>query len=549
MTDRPMAKTRSSLIALALLAAVAATWGGGGAAYARRRREPQPVRNRLALRATPLPKPPTIDGRLAEGEWDHATSVALGLDLDAAQPITDGVVWKLAWDANTLYLAARTPLKFPTPLPGVKARDEDDVYQITMRSHSAHGRLDLRVGRDGVRSAVSDLFGVKDPNDEPPVRADAAVAERDGQLVLELAVPMTTLAHANRQRPGQVWRVRAVREYPGGAAVSMLCDRGAETDNWPTVTLAAGAVKARLEADGESLAAGRAEVSARLTALGKPVEGRFQAVLYRAGQWVGQAVTPIALDANATGEVSTRPDVDERLDPKASGECMATVSLASAAAGGEVFSLRLTWDADRMAPVVSGASRRWQNAPNRESAGRIEGRRGVRLVHTIEYDRGLRHGAERVYDANGNLRLLVPWQRGIIHGQRLVYHGDGQLMMSTPYSAGVADGNATRYDEKGRVVRTVGYRHGLRSGERVDWHVRRPERIAPYQQGLLDGVVRDYWDNGKLKMERPFREDILHGIEKHYNREGKLVDSRYWWNGERVSRRRYQAYAAGAAAE
>mgnify|MGYP006274180043 CR=1 FL=1 len=176
-----------------------------------------------------------------------------------------------------------------------------------------------------------------------------------------------------------------------------------------------------------------------------------------------------------------------------------------------------------------------------------------RLVRITRYENGVRHGLSVDYYARRPKRV-IPLRDGEIEGTLLDYNWDGRLIEKTPYEEGMAPGMiplapasapkggtrefdeekglATWRDEEGRVVQTAEYREGVPDGRCVVYWPRRVKREVPYENGLINGTVVDYWENGNVRKKRPFKKDILHGMEKHFAQNGEVTLTRHWKDGE-----------------
>ena len=56
---------------------------------------------------------------------------------------------------------------------------------------------------------------------------------------------------------------------------------------------------------------------------------------------------------------------------------------------------------------------------------------------------------------------------------------------------------------------------------------------TPYKNGRINGVGKDYFLNGNIRSEIPFKNDKIHGIQKYYNENGKLWYEIPFKNGEK----------------
>ncbi len=213
-----------------------------------------------------------------------------------------------------------------------------------------------------------------------------------------------------------------------------------------------------------------------------------------------------------------------------------------------------------------------------------------RLVRTTPFEDGYKHGTMEEYYPRRPKRT-IPVRNGLIHGVVKEYDWEGRLVCKTPYREGLRHGveevrpdmsrplewekvhwregekvsrerwelttrpagdggrqeaaspdePGTRDAEQPRTGPSPETVDGVDDGEKIEYWPRRLKRSAPYSRGKVDGEVRDCWENGQLKMSRPFDSDLMHGVEKHYDRDGELTQTRYWWKGDMVSAAEYRA--------
>ncbi len=66
-----------------------------------------------------------------------------------------------------------------------------------------------------------------------------------------------------------------------------------------------------------------------------------------------------------------------------------------------------------------------------------------------------------------------------------------------------------------------------------------PSGEYPCRKGLLHGVVREWWDNGRQSTETHFANGKRHGSNKYWNREGRLTKEQIYDQGRSVSEQRF----------
>lgn len=165
------------------------------------------------------------------------------------------------------------------------------------------------------------------------------------------------------------------------------------------------------------------------------------------------------------------------------------------------------------------------------------------VLKTVTWKHGVKHGPEKHW-ATANrkryARTVIPWKDGKVDGVRRTYFPNGQVMVEVTYDNGVPVGHSTTYDQQGRVVRKTQFKDGLRHGERVDFFPPQVRRRIPMKHGEVHGVVKEFDKQGNLVREIPFQHDLQHGVEKTYNNNGEVKETRYWLEGNPVSEREYR---------
>ncbi len=514
--------------------------------------------------------PVTVDGRFADGEWDRAAAVAAAVDGETGGLSPHDVTWRFAWDADYLYVSARTPLLAGETL-GTKSpsnsRPPAAVAPLTDdETPPSGGAFEVRIVRgDGKASlrAMLSSAGVA-VRCEAPDRADdaplpavlAAAGARGGALEIEFAIPLTDLGLGRGNRRGDSWGVLVQRHFGGAHPGSALlpCDvfalRSARNDarfyprlslrdDWtavsaavPTPALVAGQPASSLTLQSPPHVAASANVRMRL------LRGGMQVGLHEA------KVQCAAKGGSAQWTEHIQPDRPGEGDFPGESRFDLTVTDGRT----ELFHTHLTYDPLAMAAEGSPAPAKTgqptaakTGQPAAAKTGSPAGAKGA-LQSTVPRDaQHRRSGTQRICASDGTLLLEIPWDKGVLHGLRRAYRPDGSLLAETPYENGLPSGRALRYDPEGRVVASLDYVRGIADGRRLAFWPRRVQRTAPYDRGRLSGDVKDFWDNGQRKSVRPFRDDLLHGIETQYDETGKPTQTRYWWEGDLVSESEYAA--------
>ncbi len=164
-------------------------------------------------------------------------------------------------------------------------------------------------------------------------------------------------------------------------------------------------------------------------------------------------------------------------------------------------------------------------------------------LSTVTWVNGRKQGPERVYNVHPRyLKTEVPWVNGQIQGTRRTFHPDGKPASTTSYVKGRPHGVATTLSADGTLMRECTLKNGKRDGTLTDYwpETGKPRRTLVYAQGKVIGSVKQYYENGKLKSDVPFKDDVMHGEEKRFEDDGKPMKSRYWLNGDLASKTEFE---------
>jgi antitoxin component YwqK of YwqJK toxin-antitoxin module len=159
----------------------------------------------------------------------------------------------------------------------------------------------------------------------------------------------------------------------------------------------------------------------------------------------------------------------------------------------------------------------------------------------IPWKNGVRQGTEKEY-AGTALLAEIPWENGKMHGLRKTLFPNGNLQGETTYVDGVANGPTRLWDKDGQLLSEGNLKGGQRDGRFVEYWpgTKQPSRTLHYKDGVTHGLVSEYYKSGKLKRERAFRNEAPHGEDRLYNEDGTIAETRYWFDGDPVTKEEFK---------
>ncbi|MDA0841227.1 MAG: toxin-antitoxin system YwqK family antitoxin [Planctomycetota bacterium] len=181
------------------------------------------------------------------------------------------------------------------------------------------------------------------------------------------------------------------------------------------------------------------------------------------------------------------------------------------------------------------------------TVGRIVVYREVPWVH------GVRHGIEREYKKENMWKpeaqviAEIPWKDGKMHGLRKGFYPDGKPESETQYVEGTANGPTRLWDQNGNLTSEGVMKDGQRDGQFTEYWpgTTQPSRIIHFKAGVTHGLVKEFYSNGKLKRERSFKDEAAHGEDRIYDEAGEVTHTRYWWDGDIVSKEEFEKRSKG----
>ena len=131
---------------------------------------------------------------------------------------------------------------------------------------------------------------------------------------------------------------------------------------------------------------------------------------------------------------------------------------------------------------------------------------------TVYYEKGSKHPLQGEYRIIRGLdEERVKLSDGIIDGDYRRYR-DGVLRESGIYAKGKRNGTFTEY-----------YQDGVT-----------PRKETPMQQGKIDGTVKTYFRNGKIEIEKEYRQSVESGRERRFDsKAGEQIFESHYIDGKK----------------
>ena len=138
---------------------------------------------------------------------------------------------------------------------------------------------------------------------------------------------------------------------------------------------------------------------------------------------------------------------------------------------------------------------------------------------------------------NGSLLAEGIVVNGIQSGMWITYFADNDNKIKTiaNYVNGNMNGPYIELNNRGQIEKRITYLNNQIHGLYAEFKFGRPLKEFLYDNGILDGVSKEYNDRGKLVKETSYKQGKLHGNIIQYDEEGNILLQYEYKNGEKVS--------------
>lgn len=149
-----------------------------------------------------------------------------------------------------------------------------------------------------------------------------------------------------------------------------------------------------------------------------------------------------------------------------------------------------------------------------------------KITKAVNYLEGKKNGYTFNYDTNQRVSSKEAFINDIKQGNTYWYYPSGKTKQFTPYVKGKPDGYAYEFSEDSTIISIIKYQGGILANiERIN---------RKDNEGKKQGVFKDFFDDGKLKEEKKYKDDVIDGYVKTYDAKGNLLNTEKFNNGKQV---------------
>ena len=149
-----------------------------------------------------------------------------------------------------------------------------------------------------------------------------------------------------------------------------------------------------------------------------------------------------------------------------------------------------------------------------------------KITKSVNYLEGKKNGYTFNYDTNQRVSSKEAFVNDIKQGNSFTYYPSGKTKLVMPYLKGKPDGYAYEYSEDSVIISIMKYQGGVLAS--VDRLNRKDEN------GKKQGVWKEFYEDGKLKEEKKYKDDVVDGYVKTYDKKGNLNTTQKFNNGKEV---------------
>ncbi|MDG1101073.1 MAG: hypothetical protein P8N29_07705 [Saprospiraceae bacterium] len=119
-------------------------------------------------------------------------------------------------------------------------------------------------------------------------------------------------------------------------------------------------------------------------------------------------------------------------------------------------------------------------------------------------------------------------------GTWLKYDKEGNLIGITSYMDGKINGPSIEMNNRGQITRKQYFLDDVPHGIYGDYKFGRATKEVNYKNGEMDGMYKEFYNNGELQRSINYKNGVMDGPMKYYNEEGGVTLEYSFKNGEKV---------------
>lgn len=137
---------------------------------------------------------------------------------------------------------------------------------------------------------------------------------------------------------------------------------------------------------------------------------------------------------------------------------------------------------------------------------------------------GERNGNWKWFYSDGTLKQEATYQKGNLEGPYTSYHPNGQLKEKGTYINDSLEGENRYFNDYGALIEKKFYKKGELHGPYTGYYESGELKKFEYNyvDGFIEGVVKEYYENGQLKFTAPYQKGYKNGLEQNFYPNGKL---------------------------
>ena len=151
-------------------------------------------------------------------------------------------------------------------------------------------------------------------------------------------------------------------------------------------------------------------------------------------------------------------------------------------------------------------------------------------------DNGIKEGQWKFYSSEGYLIRIKNFENGLIQGVAKGFWGKEKTLQSiSNYKDNELHGESKHFYKDGKTSNITLYNRGKKEGILKEYFNDGKLRATSfYKKGKLHGESIRYHPSGIVKLKRNFLNGVLDGAYKNYNEEGKLISSGNYIMGKKI---------------